>query len=103
MHELTLAAMRGERALDAVSMKRLTSLQGAADEAYLNGHTTQSPNDASTQKAMADFYRARALAAVLYVIRDVDGTNASEAVYEALASYDDEGEAMRQFEEAVRG
>ncbi len=81
-----LAAVDGREALQSGVTERLTQLQRQLDDTYLDAQDSPEGQDELPAEALRSFYRARALAAVLAAVAEVDVTGAVDVVYEAISS-----------------
>lgn len=81
-----LAAVDGREALQSGIKERLTELQRQLDDSYLDAQDSPEGQDELPAEALRSFYRARALAAVLAAVAEVDATGAVDVVYEAISS-----------------
>jgi hypothetical protein len=85
-----LAAVDGREVLQPDVKKKLIELQQQLDDSYLDAQDSAEGQQALPAEALQSFYRARALAAVLAAVVEVDATEATEIVYEAIASSSNE-------------
>ena len=89
-----LAAVDGRETLPPDINKRLTELQWQLDDSYLDAQDSPEGQEGLPAKALQWFYRARALAAVLAAVVEVDAIAATDVVYEAIASCSNEAEVV---------
>ena len=89
-----LAAVEGREALQPDIKEQLTELQRRMDDSYLDAQDSPEGQGELPAEALQSFRRARALAAVLAAIVEVDARAATDAVYEAIASSSDEAEIV---------
>ena len=89
-----LTAVDGRGTLPPDINKRLTELQWQLDDSYLDAQDSPEGQEELAAKALQSFYRARALAAVLAAIVEVDAIAATDVVYEAIASFSNEAEVV---------
>ena len=96
-----LAAVDGREVLQPDIKKKLTELQWQLDDSYLDAQDSAGGQQALPADALQSFYRARALAAVLAAVVEVDATEATEVVYEAIASSSNEDQAAETIRRRV--
>jgi hypothetical protein len=87
-----LAAVEGRQVLEPDIKEKLTDLQQQLDNSYLDAQDSSKGQQELPAEALQSFYRARALAAVLAAIMEVDAMKATDVVYEAIASSSNETE-----------
>jgi hypothetical protein len=88
--DAAITAVDSGTPLDASVKDQMQALQEELDNIYLDALDALGPTDAPSAEALRAFRRARALAALIYAVNAGDALQATEVVYEALASSEDE-------------
>jgi hypothetical protein len=91
---VTMATLDSGEPLDVAVRTRLQEMQEESDNSYLDAQDALGPTETLSTGALREFRRARALAALLAAVGCRDGAQATEVVYEALASSEDEKAAF---------
>lgn len=98
---VVLTAVDGGAPLDRQVRDLLQQLHAESDHKYLEAQDALGPREAPSADMLREFRRARALAALLAAVDCRDGHQATEVVYEALASSEDEAAASESIAAAV--
>jgi len=98
---VTMSAIDSGAPLDPKVRQRLQELQEESDNSYLDAQDALGPTETLSRDALREFRRARALAALLAAVDRQEGAQATEVVYEALASSEDEKAAFETIAAAV--
>lgn len=87
-------AVDGREPLQPDVKEQLIELQRRLDDSYLDAQDSPEGQGELPTAALLSFRRARALAAVLGAIVEVDAMGATDVAYEAIASSSNEAEAV---------
>lgn len=87
-------AVDGREALQPGVKEQIIELQRRSDDSYLDAQDSPEGQGELTTEALLSFRRARALAAVLGAIAEVDAMGATAVVYETIASSSNEAEVV---------
>ena len=96
-----LAAVDGRASLQPDVKDRLIALQWQMDDSYLDAQDSPEGQRGLPTEALRSFCRARALAAVLGALGEVDVTGATEVVYEAIVSSSNEDEVAEAIQRSA--
>jgi hypothetical protein len=86
LRDAVVAAISDSKPLGPETRAVLESCQQKADDQYLDVLDSLGANEPLPSEAMESFVRARALAAVLAALSEPNPADATEVVYEVLAS-----------------
>jgi hypothetical protein len=101
LSDAAIAAVDNGTPLDASVQKALQERQEQSDNSYLDAQDALGAAETLPSSALAAFRRARALAALLGALEAQSGLQVTEVVYEALASSEDEAEALKTIEATI--
>ncbi len=97
-----LAAVDGGEVARLGVRNALAALQQQLDDSYLDAQDSSEGQQDLPAEALQAFFRARALAAVLGAMVEVDAAGATDVVYEAIASSQNEDEVAETIWQRTR-